>query len=70
MSNNSFCPCKDYECQFNPVNHDKGCNLCIEDSVKTREIPKCFFIKAKGDIDGVTDWSFEAFAELVLNESK
>ena len=66
MSSSPFCPCSDHACEFNPVNHDKGCNLCVEDSVKTREIPKCFFLKVNENIDGITDWSFEAFAEFVL----
>jgi len=70
MSSNPACPCKDYECKFNPVNHDKGCNLCVEDSVKTGEIPKCFFMKIKGNVDDITDWSFEAFANLVLDSEK
>jgi len=38
----------------------------VEDSVKCREIPKCFFLKVVDDIDGIEDWSFEAFARLVL----
>lgn len=68
MKSSPFCPCTDYECQFNPVNHDKGCNLCVEDSVKCGEIPKCFFLKVIEDIDGIEDWSFEAFAKLVLKQ--
>lgn len=65
MTSSPFCPCTDSTCEFNPMNHDEGCNRCIEDSVKTREIPKCFFLKVTDDIDGFTDWSFEHFAELV-----
>jgi len=68
MKSSPFCTCTDYNCQFNPVNHDKGCNFCVEDSVKCREIPKCFFIEAVGDIEGITDWSFESFAKLVLQK--
>ncbi|HZK02104.1 MAG TPA: DUF6485 family protein [Anaerovoracaceae bacterium] len=65
-SSSPFCPCDDYECECNPINHDKGCNLCIEESVKDREIPKCFFLGVVDNIDGIEDWSFEAFARLVL----
>lgn len=65
-SSSPFCPCTDYKCEFNPVNHDKGCNLCVEDSVKTREIPKCFFLKVADNLEGIEDWSFEAFAKLIL----
>lgn len=68
MSSTPFCPCKDMTCRFNPQNHDKGCNLCIEDSLACREIPKCFFLKTIDNIDEFTDWSFEHFAELVLKK--
>ena len=65
MSSSPFCPCSDHACEFHPVNHDKGCNLCVEDSVKTRKIPKCFFMKVNENLEGVTDWSFESFADFV-----
>ena len=67
MNNSHFCPCTDYECDFNPINHDKGCSLCVEDRFKTKEIPKCFFISTIDDIDSIEDWSFEAFAKIVLS---
>ena len=67
MSSNTFCPCNDYACEFNPSNHDKGCNLCIEDSLKTKEIQKCFFKTVRENLDDVTDWSYETFAYFVLN---
>lgn len=57
------CPCTDYDCEFNPVNHDQGCTLCVRDSVRTNEIPKCFFEKIGADLDKVEDWTFEAFAK-------
>lgn len=66
MSSSPFCPCTDYSCTLNPHNHNHGCNLCVEDSVKCNEIPKCFFLKIAGDISDLTDWSFESFAKLVL----
>lgn len=65
MSSTPFCPCTDYTCSFNPHNHYQGCNLCVEDSLKCREVPKCFFLKVTDDITGRTDWSFEAFVDLV-----
>ena len=70
MSGNTSCPCEDYSCELHPSNHDKGCDLCVADSVNTREIPKCFFMKVTKDLDGITDWSFESFAGLVLNEGQ
>lgn len=60
-----FCPCTDHTCSFNPVNHDEGCNLCIEDSIKCSEIPRCFFMKVNEDIGDIDDWSFASFAAFV-----
>lgn len=68
MTSTPFCPCTDYSCEFNPNNHAKGCNLCIEDSLKCGEIPKCFFLKVTDDISNFTDWSFLKFANLVLKK--
>lgn len=65
MSNISkFCTCTHLKCPLHPTNHDKGCSLCIEKNLKTKEMPDCFFNvleskDRKGD-------SFEDFAEIVL----
>lgn len=64
----SFCPCDDYECVNNPKNHHKGCSLCVEDSLKDGEIPKCFFLEVTESVDGFTDWSYEHFAKLTLEK--
>ncbi|GAB1476853.1 DUF6485 family protein [Bacillota bacterium] len=68
MKSSPFCTCTDYTCEFNPANHDKGCNLCIEDSLKTREIPRCYFLLVQDNIDDIDDWSIEAFARLALKQ--
>lgn len=70
ISSSEFCPCTDYTCNFNPANHDKGCNLCIEDSIQCREIPKCFFMKVHHDISDIDDWSFESFAKFVKKHNE
>lgn len=70
MKSTPFCPCTDVSCEFNPENHNKGCNLCVEDSLKCRELPKCFFLETVDDISDFTDWSFEHFAQLVLAKNK
>ena len=45
MNPKEFCSCTDHKCPFNPVNHDKGCDLCISKCLKLNEIPSCFFQK-------------------------
>lgn len=62
---NFKCPCNDSSCEFNPVNHDKGCEPCVASSVIDKEVPKCFFKAAGGDIDTIEDWSFDNFAKAV-----
>lgn len=59
------CTCKDLDCPFNPVNHDKGCTLCIAKNLKLREVPSCFFNMVEdGKHEGA--YTFEDFAKIVL----
>ena len=44
MGKVSFCTCNDYDCPFNPVNHNEGCTPCIAKNLKEREIPSCFLM--------------------------
>ncbi|MEG1930695.1 MAG: DUF6485 family protein [Anaerovorax sp.] len=70
MSSSKFCPCTDFSCEFNPNNHNQGCNLCVEDSVKNKEIPKCFFMKINPEISDIEDWSFQGFVDFYNKHSK
>ena len=59
-----FCTSTDYKCPNHPMNHDKGCTLCIQKNLKQKEIPACFF----HDIDcekPTEKWHYEDFAVLV-----
>ncbi len=59
-----FCTCADHGCPFHPVNHDKGCTLCIQKNLKMKEIPSCFF----NDIDcekPTAEWHYKDLAALV-----
>lgn len=62
-----FCTCKDSKCPLNPVNHEKGCSLCVIKCLKDREIPSCFFNLLNKD-DKIKGYTFEDFAELVLDK--
>ena len=46
-----FCTCKDKKCPLNPMNHDRGCTLCIAKCLKDGEIPSCFFVAVSGHSD-------------------
>ena len=61
-----YCTCTDLDCPCHPVNHDRGCDLCILQNLQEKEIPTCFY----KDIDHpkpTKDWHYEDFAALVLD---
>lgn len=63
----TFCTCKDTDCKLHPINHDNGCDLCIKKNLANKEIPSCFFRLASDKVEDMTDFSFESFANIVLN---
>ena len=65
-----FCTCSDRECPNHPANHDKGCTPCIRKYLRSGEIPTCFFVSALGETDGISDWSRESFARLVMEKAE
>ncbi len=59
-----FCTCTALDCPNHPVNHDRGCELCIQKNLREKEIPGCFF----NDIPcpkPTEHWHYEDFAALV-----
>ena len=64
-----YCTCTDTKCPLHPVNHDLGCNLCIQKNLQRKEIPGCFFNSI--DCEKPTkDWYYEDFAALVQEAQK
>ena len=67
-----FCTCTDHACPFHPLNHDRGCTLCIQKNLHAGEIPTCFFKNI--DCEKPTgEWRYRDFAALVekaLREGK
>ena len=59
-----FCTCTDYQCPCHPVNHDRGCSLCIQKNLKQKEIPSCFFHDIACE-KPPPDWHYQDFARLV-----
>ncbi|OUP08442.1 DUF6485 family protein [Collinsella sp. An2] len=71
MATAPFCTCTDHDCPFNPVNHDKGCTLCVAKCLKEHEIPTCFFRDvSEADLlpGDEQDWTYQGFAAHVLKE--
>ena len=68
MKESFICTCTDHACPYNPVNHAMGCTLCVEHCLETDEIPSCFFRKVSVDLSAHADWSYEGFAQLVLQK--
>lgn len=59
-----FCTCTDLRCPNHPVNHDKGCSLCIQKNRALGEIPSCFFNRADPNYAGPA-YFMEDFARLM-----
>ena len=64
-----FCTCNNPGCAKHPGNHGEGCTACVRSHLKGRTLPRCFFVKLAGDIEGMADWSYEAFARLVAERA-
>ncbi|WP_429188502.1 DUF6485 family protein [Fusobacterium sp. PH5-44] len=65
MEAREFCTCTDHKCPFNPVNNNKGCDLCILKCLKLNEIPSCFFKKISLEKPEKDDYTFKGFAKFV-----
>lgn len=65
----SFCTCNNPGCAKHPGNRGGECTACIRSNLKGRTLPRCFFAKLTGDIEGMTDWSYERFARLVFERA-
>lgn len=65
-----FCTCCDHNCPFNPVNHDGGCDPCIEKNLRAGEIPSCFFKKIDEDLSGLKTFTMESFVSFYLEHHK
>ena len=70
MQSKEFCTCTDYKCLCNPINHDKGCDLCILKCLKAEEIPSFFFKKISEKRPENEDYTFKGFANFVKKHCK
>ena len=62
-----FCTCNDYDCPFNPVNHDQGCTPCIAKNLNAGETPSCFFNKLDpGKKEDRGEYLHKDFARIVM----
>ncbi len=59
-----FCTCSDHSCPLNPVNHHRGCDLCVQKCLKLGEIPSCFF-NAVCDGEKPEGYTYQGFADFV-----
>ena len=59
-----FCTCDNYNCSLHPVNHDKGCNPCMEKNLRVGHVPNCM-IYAVSKEKKPAGYTFEDFADFV-----
>ena len=64
--NVAFCTCRDTKCPLNPVNHDRGCTPCIGKCLREGELPSCFFNAVAPYRGPDADYTYQGFAQLVL----
>lgn len=71
MSDSPYCPANQSSEFAIPDFKSKGCDACVDESLKNNEVPKCFFNKIEGKrpLD-LIDYSVEAFAKKVMDLKK
>lgn len=65
-----FCSCPVEQCPRHPKNHANGCNPCIQDNLKKRKVPACFFRVVNEDVNEVRDYSIEGFVDFCLKHKE
>jgi len=61
-----FCTCRDLDCKLHPVNHDRGCDLCVRKNLQRGEIPSCFFRLVQDDLSGLKEFTMDSFVRFYL----
>lgn len=59
-----FCDCPVTACTRHPSNHSQGCDPCIEDNLKKKKMPACFFRAVHDDVDGLEDFTIQGFVDF------
>jgi len=68
MSNKSFCTCPVLDCPDHPQKHSNECTPCIKKNLDNHEIPACFWRKIGDTENTKSNYTFQKFAESVLNK--
>ncbi len=68
MNSAPFCTCDNYKCELNPVNHDQGCNLCMEKNLRKGVVPNCMFFAITKD-KKPEGFTYVDFAHFVLDNT-
>lgn len=65
-----FCTCEDTSCDLHPMNHELGCDLCIQKNLQLDEIPSCFFKNIHKDLSDLETFKTKNFVEFYLKHHK
>ncbi len=65
-----FCSCPVTQCPRHPLNHDKGCDLCIRDNLEKGKMPACMFKAVSEDVSDAKDWTIKGFVDFYLKHNK
>ncbi len=64
-----FCTCNVIKCPYHPLNHNNGCDLCIEKNLKKGEIPTCFFKVINNDVSSVKKFTIKEFVDFYIKNN-
>ena len=66
----NFCTCEKIKCPYHPLNHNQGCDLCVEKNLKKGEIPTCFFKLINQDTSNDKKFTIQEFVDFYLENKK
>ena len=64
-----FCTCTNYSCSLHPVNHDKGCNPCMEKNLRKGVVPNCMIYAISRD-KKPEGFGYRDFAKFVMENTE
>lgn len=64
-----FCTCHVVKCAKHPLNHNEGCDLCIESNIKSKKMPTCMFRAISEDVSNVNDYSIKGFVDFFMKHN-
>lgn len=62
-----FCTCHVKQCPKHPLNHNNGCDPCMQDNIAKGKMPTCMFKAVSDDLGAVKDYTIKGFVDFYTN---